>query len=572
MRSILKFPAAFLLLLSFLLFHIQSAFAQQGNLTVKGNIKLNKEHDRELDEGFFHYQDVLTGKAIVIPIRKDSAGNFSVSINLDTYQQIYFGKAINNEGQIFFNTGMIYFSFFGRPGQILEMNYNQRPRKLTFGGDFSLENNQFQAYVLAQESGVKNLYQDIENSKFTQEQVKEKALSSFKEQISFNKNYFKTHPASKFIQEQAYYQALYGTQDAAIQLNKLSDNKVTEAMMDDFYMSMNETAQVTKDGLGFDLKSTFNNNSSLKIAAALGNREYKNFITSYFSVINNNIKHEDEQTVLFNELAAYLIKKYPNLKTADKVILSKFLDQKLSHNEKESNAMETLSNTYSPEFLESRENQKVVANYMNIQDPFLRELGSTIALYKKLDLNHLDNLGPAIEDYKVNVKNTYLKNKLLTAYKGALENLRYSQMPSSAVLNSSEALKGPGLLNDLLEKYKGKVVYLDAWATWCGPCIAEMENSERLREQLIGKDVVFVYVCLDSPNEAGWKNLIAAKNIVGENYFLNPAQSAIVGKSLDIKGIPHYALIDKSGTVINSKAPSPGKKESLKMIQDLLNK
>ena len=99
-----------------------------------------------------------------------------------------------------------------------------------------------------------------------------------------------------------------------------------------------------------------------------------------------------------------------------------------------------------------------------------------------------------------------------------------------------------------------------------------MANSERLREQLIGKDVVFVYVCLDSPNEAGWKNLIAAKNIVGENYFLNPAQSAIVGKSLDIKGIPHYALIDKSGTVINSKAPSPGKKESLKMIQDLLNK
>jgi hypothetical protein len=59
MRSISTFTAAFLLLLSFALFHTQVALAQQGDLTINGTIKLSKEHAKDLDECFFHYKNIL---------------------------------------------------------------------------------------------------------------------------------------------------------------------------------------------------------------------------------------------------------------------------------------------------------------------------------------------------------------------------------------------------------------------------------------------------------------------------------------------------------------------------------
>jgi len=572
MRSQIKSLALVVVLFSISLLHSLTAFAQPGNLTIKGNIKLLKEYDRDVDECFFHYKDVLSDKAVIIPIRRDSSGNYSVSIQLDTYQQIYFSKVITVNGELWNNTGGVYFSFFGKPGQVMTLNFTQKPFLLNFKGDFSIENNQYQAFVTAQQSAVKNLYGGIEDSKFMPAQVKERALTNFKDRLSFNKRYFKEHPAPKFVQEQAYFNALYDTQGAAIQLNFLSKNEVTEDMVSEFYKSMNATGKSYKDGPNLNLKNVFDPNPSLKNAGAIGNRDYKDFISDYFQVVRRNMPVASEQTVLFKDLAAYLIKKYPNLKSDERLVLTSYLNEMSKHSEEETKAMTALSNRYSPEFLQVRENRTEIAYYLGLKDPALRDIGATIALYKQLDFNHIDHLGPAIEDYKKGVQNTYLKNKFLADYKTAMDKLHQSKMPELAVLQSANDLKGPELLNKLLEKYRGKVVYVDAWATWCGPCIAGMDASQKLREKLKGKDVVFVYLCIDSPNETGWKNIIAAKNMEGENYFLDKSQSAILGKTLNISAIPQYALVDQQGKIVNPKAPGPGELQTLQLINELLGK
>ncbi|QPH40585.1 TlpA family protein disulfide reductase [Pedobacter endophyticus] len=148
---------------------------------------------------------------------------------------------------------------------------------------------------------------------------------------------------------------------------------------------------------------------------------------------------------------------------------------------------------------------------------------------------------------------------MLTAYQEELKKLHQGELPKQAVLNSSRELHRENLLADMLKKHKGKVVYLDVWATWCAPCIAAMRSSEKLRKKFKGQDVIFLYVCINSPNQDGWKRIIAAERLEGENYFLDVKQSAILTKTLNITTIPHYALIDKSGKIIDFKAPSPNK-------------
>lgn len=97
-----------------------------------------------------------------------------------------------------------------------------------------------------------------------------------------------------------------------------------------------------------------------------------------------------------------------------------------------------------------------------------------------------------------------------------------------------------------------------------------MGNSKLLREKLLGKDVVFVYLCISSQTETLWKRLIAENEMEGQHYFLNKKQSDQLIQQLKIKGIPRYVLIDKSGKIANAEADRPGNVLAIKAIKGLI--
>src|SRR6185312_11506490 len=108
----------------------------------------------------------------------------------------------------------------------------------------------------------------------------------------------------------------------------------------------------------------------------------------------------------------------------------------------------------------------------------------------------------------------------------------------------------------ILNKYKGKVIYVDFWASWCVPCRAEMPNSAELKDKLKGKNIVFLYLGYNDKEKA-WLKARKQIGIDGEHYLLSDKMIKEADELFVINGIPHYAIIDKDGRIINKSADRP---------------
>ncbi|MDI1234929.1 MAG: TlpA disulfide reductase family protein [bacterium] len=172
-----------------------------------------------------------------------------------------------------------------------------------------------------------------------------------------------------------------------------------------------------------------------------------------------------------------------------------------------------------------------------------------------------------------------LLEEFMKAYRMDCKNLTYISIIENLYVQTMSLAKGrPApefVLLDAegkqvaLSSLKGKVVYIDFWATWCAPCLSEMPNSHKLSEKFKdNKDVVFLYVNVRD-DEENWKKFIAKGTLQGVNLFANETQSSELYKVYNFKGIPHYVLIDKNGNLINADAerPSSIEQEILKALE-----
>ena len=119
-----------------------------------------------------------------------------------------------------------------------------------------------------------------------------------------------------------------------------------------------------------------------------------------------------------------------------------------------------------------------------------------------------------------------------------------------------ESIQNFNLGTIINEEYKDKVIYLDIWASWCGPCIAEMPPAREVHKLFHDKDVVFMNICMDSSLES-WEKMVRKGDIEGENYFFDHDLSAIAAASFLSGGFPTYILIGKDAKIRTREAPRP---------------
>ncbi len=121
-----------------------------------------------------------------------------------------------------------------------------------------------------------------------------------------------------------------------------------------------------------------------------------------------------------------------------------------------------------------------------------------------------------------------------------------------------------------LSELQGKYVYIDVWATWCGPCIAEIPSLKTLEMEYHGKDIVFLGVSIDQEKDREkWRKFIVDREIPGLQIMEDKDWSSEIAVQYNIKGIPRYILIDDKGKIVTANAPRPSNPEAKNLFNEL---
>ncbi|MDQ3550862.1 MAG: TlpA family protein disulfide reductase, partial [Bacteroidota bacterium] len=190
----------------------------------------------------------------------------------------------------------------------------------------------------------------------------------------------------------------------------------------------------------------------------------------------------------------------------------------------------------------------------------------------------LDNFFDNLKKFESTTQNLFLIEKNNDLFELNIQT--YKNLASGIKAPDFELPDSNGVLHRLSD-FKGKIVYIDFWGTWCYPCIQEIPDALILQQNYKDEPVVFLYVALeyDSTNIIGWKEFIAGKNqrfgkflnnnpfpgvhLVAEKQFRNESI-----KAYKLNFAPTYVLIDQNGNIV--KARANGSKKIQEEIDKLL--
>ncbi|OQP49954.1 TlpA family protein disulfide reductase [Niastella populi] len=121
-----------------------------------------------------------------------------------------------------------------------------------------------------------------------------------------------------------------------------------------------------------------------------------------------------------------------------------------------------------------------------------------------------------------------------------------------------------------LASLKGKVVLVDVWATWCGPCRAQIPHLKKMEEELRDKDIAFVSISVDEEKDfEKWKAFVAKEELKGIQLYAKGWSD--FSKYYDIRGIPRFLVFDQNGKIVTVDSPRPSQPELKELLLSTLN-
>ena len=128
---------------------------------------------------------------------------------------------------------------------------------------------------------------------------------------------------------------------------------------------------------------------------------------------------------------------------------------------------------------------------------------------------------------------------------------------------------GAGLAPVKLSDFKGKLVYVDVWATWCGPCKYEIPYLDTLETDYHGKNIVFISYSIDEDHGA-WIKFVPEHKLQGVQIIGEKAWESALCKNYKIMGVPTFMLFDKEGKIVSVKMTRPSDTKTRERFNALL--
>ncbi len=180
-----------------------------------------------------------------------------------------------------------------------------------------------------------------------------------------------------------------------------------------------------------------------------------------------------------------------------------------------------------------------------------------------------EEVKPLTEKQKENITK-YWKNEELAKilFRKNQTVIELSSLKSPLVVNDISSVPDDKVMETIISKNKGKVIFIDLWATWCAPCLDAMQEFRSAKNELRKKNIEFVYLTNGSSPRKLWEEKI--KGIGDQHYYLTASQWYYVMDRFGFEAIPSYLLFNKEGMLINKFTAFPGSAKVSEMIKGLL--
>ncbi|MCK0131318.1 TlpA family protein disulfide reductase [Flavobacteriaceae bacterium F08102] len=213
---------------------------------------------------------------------------------------------------------------------------------------------------------------------------------------------------------------------------------------------------------------------------------------------------------------------------------------------------------------------KDIQSYRETRKKVLSEINSEVIRNGELYRNILNGLKRA-ED-KEKIVNEFLNASTNESHKATvMEQYKLLKVldpgqPSPKFVNYENYDGSTTSLDDL----QGKYVYIDVWATWCGPCKAQIPYLKEVEEKYHGKNITFVSLSTDKQkNKQKWRNMVKDMDLGGIQLITDNDFNSSFIREYKISGIPRFILLDPKGNIVTANAPKPSDKELLKLFDQL---